>query len=69
VKTTAHIARGNNPQARGMLQTADVAKPRANETENSCRNKLSGMPHSFTPLTRWNRILRKILIEKIITFK
>jgi hypothetical protein len=34
VKTTSHAARGNNAQAKGKLQIADVTEQRANEHKN-----------------------------------
>jgi hypothetical protein len=67
VKTRAHTARGNNPQARGMLRTADVAKPRANDTGKQAAE--TNCLEYHMALNKWNRILRKILIEKKITFK
>jgi hypothetical protein len=58
-----------------MWQIADVAKQRVNETEKQAAeiNCLECTYHIAlnkwtTPLMRWNRILRKILIEKIKEF-
>jgi hypothetical protein len=61
VKTTRHAARGNNAQARGILQTADVTEQRANEHKNKLCNKAHGEKHTVrnkwtTPLVTWNRI-------------
>jgi hypothetical protein len=64
VKTIPHAARGNNTQARGILQIADVAKLRANET-NFLEHHIA-LNKWTTPLRRWNRILRRILREKIV---
>jgi hypothetical protein len=49
---------------------ADVAKQRAHETEEqaaetNCLEYHTALNKLTTPLTRWNRILRKILTEKI----
>jgi hypothetical protein len=60
MKTTPHAARGNNTQARGILQIAEVTE---HKKTSSC-NKTPDDKHIVlnkwtTPLVRWNRISQK----------
>jgi hypothetical protein len=53
------------------LHIADVAKQRANETEKqaaetNCPEYHTALNKWTATLMRWNRISRKILIEKIL---
>jgi hypothetical protein len=63
--STPHAARGNNAQAWGILQTADVTEQRDNETRKKAAViKTPGDKHIVinkwaTPLVGWNRISQK----------
>jgi hypothetical protein len=51
VKTTPHATRGNNAQARGKLQIADVKKQRATNRKTGRCNETS--EEEDTDLNKW----------------